>query len=655
MGSLAAHSTSVVRARSTSGRRVLWIVALALGGVVLAVFFLAVLERFVYAGDVMPGVKVEGVDVEGKNEDAAFADISAMATKLETEPLRATIGDREVVADASILEVHVDELATLSAARHAGRSANPIEQTVGTVLRRFRPDEIPVQVSYSTAGLEGALDGWEREAASGGVEGALQFDGVNVIAVEPVGGSGLMRDEARSLLEAELRDPERESVALPVGEIKPKVTKAEVERAAAAARVMLTGNHDIVANGVTVPVTPEQLVTALGTKIDGHQLALVIDSDKLRAALGTSLGTVEQAPVDASFQVTSENTVNVVPSVNGHQIDLAKVGDEILAGTRTINASVTEVAPAHDTAWAQSLGIKEQVSTFTTRHNAGEDRVKNIHRGADLLNNTIVEPGATFSLNDTIGPRTAERGFVVAPVFYGEFTEDVGGGVSQLATTTFNAVFFGGYEDVYHKPHTIYITRYPMGREATVNYPTVDLKFRNNSKAGVLIRTSYSATSITVTFYGDKEGKTVTEDGRKVLAEHADRGALLRLSRPVGPRQGQRLRQPPGRPVPARRGRPRRHRGRVLPSDLAAGVRPGPPAVLVELQDVPEQIPGREGCAGLDAHHGCPTGNNGPTCTGAVGALTTQRGGHPFRSTCSRRLPILHRKPYCRAVEGMTW
>jgi vancomycin resistance protein YoaR len=145
--------------------------------------------------------------------------------------------------------------------------------------------------------------------------------------------------------------------------------------------------------------------------------------------------------------------------------------------------------------------------------------VKNIHRAADILNNTVVEPGATFSLNDTIGPRTAERGFVVAPVFYGGFTEDVGGGVSQLATTTFNAVFFGGYEDVYHKPHSIYITRYPMGREATVNYPTVDLKFKNDSPAGILIRTSYTATSITVTFYGDKEGKTVTEEGRKVLGE----------------------------------------------------------------------------------------------------------------------------------------
>ena len=137
-------------------RRVLWIVALALGGVVLAVFFLAVLERFVYAGDVMPGVKVEGVDVEGKNEDAAFADISAMATKLET---RAVARDHRRSAKSS--PTRRCSKCTSTSSRPCRRlgmpveARNPIEQTVGTVLRRFRPDEIPVQVSYSTAGLEG--------------------------------------------------------------------------------------------------------------------------------------------------------------------------------------------------------------------------------------------------------------------------------------------------------------------------------------------------------------------------------------------------------------------------------------------------------------------------------------------------------------------
>jgi vancomycin resistance protein YoaR len=107
----------------------------------------------------------------------------------------------------------------------------------------------------------------------------------------------------------------------------------------------------------------------------------------------------------------------------------------------------------------------------------------------------------------------------MAPVFYdNDFTQDFGGGVSQLATTFFNAVFFGGYEDVAHQPHSIYISRYPMGRESTINYGTIDVKFRDDTHAGVLIRTSYTASSITVSFYGDKEGKVVTAEGPFVLA-----------------------------------------------------------------------------------------------------------------------------------------
>ena len=310
------------------------------------------------------------------------------------------------------------------------------------------------------------------------------------------------------------------------------------------ARELLTGTHRLATDAATLTIAPEQLATALGTRIDGRRLELTIDPDKLRVALAPGLSAFERAPVDASFEITAANTVNVVPSAVGRQVDLAEVGDQILDGNRQVTAPVVESVPARDTAWAEGLGIKEQVSTFTTRHNSGEERVKNIHRGADLLNNTIVEPGATFSLNDTLGPRTAERGFVVAPVFYGEFTEDVGGGVSQLATTVFNAVFFGGYEDVYHKPHTIYISRYPMGREATVNYPSVDLKFRNNTEAGVLIRTSYSSNSITVTFYGDKEGKVVSEDGRKQLGETAIEEQLVDCPGSGRSRQEQRVLAP---------------------------------------------------------------------------------------------------------------
>jgi vancomycin resistance protein YoaR len=535
-GTRSARPRPKAGSRATRTRRPVWqLVALIAGGAVLIVFFLAVAERVVYSGKVMPGVDVDGIDVAGKSEDDAYADISALASDLETRPLEATIDGREVVADASLLEVDVDELATLRDARKAARSGNPIDQTAGAVLRRFRPDDVSLHVSYNEAGLTGVIDAWERETLDGRVEGNLEFDGTEVVEVLPKAGTGLLRHDARTALDAQLRSADRNTVKLPVGKVEPKLTRDDVATTAAQARAILGKTHELATDGATLTITPEQLVTAMGTRIEETEtgggpgkaraaasdatLELTIDPEKLRAALGESLGELETAPVDATFEVTSAGTVNVVPSQNGRQVDMKMVAEALLDDETRITAALEETPPERDTAWAEGLNIKEQVSTFTTNHKSGEERVKNIHRAADLLNNTIVEPGATFSLNDTIGPRTAERGFVVAPVFYGEFTEDFGGGVSQLATTTFNAVFWGGYEDVYHKPHTIYITRYPMGREATVNYPTVDLKFKNNTNAGVLIRTSYSASSITVTFYGDKEGKTVEEQDRKVLGE----------------------------------------------------------------------------------------------------------------------------------------
>ncbi|MGH9034842.1 MAG: VanW family protein, partial [Acidimicrobiia bacterium] len=210
-------------------------------------------------------------------------------------------------------------------------------------------------------------------------------------------------------------------------------------------------------------------------------------------------------------------TVRIEPSVTGRRLDAAPVAAALLAGERRVTGHLVDVPPAVDTARAQSLRIVEVVSTFTTHHPAGQPRVKNIHRIADLLQNSVILPGDRFSINEKVGPRTRASGFVKAPVIYeGEFTEDIGGGVSQFATTFFNAAFFGGYEIVAHKPHTYYISRYPQGREATVSFPQPDLIIANNSTTGILVRTSYTESSITVTFFGDREGRTVRAEGPRV-------------------------------------------------------------------------------------------------------------------------------------------
>jgi vancomycin resistance protein YoaR len=270
------------------------------------------------------------------------------------------------------------------------------------------------------------------------------------------------------------------------------------------------------ASRITVP--PTTVGAALGAVARGRQLDLVVDPAALRRGIGAALASIETAPRDADFTVNGTR-VSVVPSVTGRQVDLTRVGRQIADGTHHIRAALAEVTPAHDTAWAEGLHITGLVSTYTTEHPCCAPRVTNIHVAAAALNGAIVEPGQTFSLNQRLGPRTLEKGYVVAPQIAAnlDYEDSVGGGVSQVSTTLFNAVFFGGYQDVTHTVHALYISRYPMGREATLNYPSIDNRFRNDTRNGVLIRTAVSGTSVTVSLYGNNEGRTVRAEGPNVL------------------------------------------------------------------------------------------------------------------------------------------
>ncbi|MFP5326705.1 MAG: VanW family protein, partial [Acidimicrobiia bacterium] len=164
--------------------------------------------------------------------------------------------------------------------------------------------------------------------------------------------------------------------------------------------------------------------------------------------------------------------------------------------------------------------IVEPIATFTTSHPAGQPRVQNIHRIADMLRGTVILPGETFSVNGTVGRRTKANGFVAAPVIEeGRFSEGVGGGISQFATTLFNAAFHGGLDFGEYQSHSIYISRYPYGREATLSYPHPDLQIKNTTPHGVLIWPEYTERTITVTLYstrfatGEQTGQSESQRG----------------------------------------------------------------------------------------------------------------------------------------------
>jgi vancomycin resistance protein YoaR len=258
----------------------------------------------------------------------------------------------------------------------------------------------------------------------------------------------------------------------------------------------------------------------LAAVIENSELVLRVDAAKLRAAFAPALSLIEVPPRDAGFAIDGA-TASVIPAQMGKLADLESAAREIARANHHVTAPVADVPPARTTEWAQQLNITELVGTFTTNFPSGQPRVKNIHKAASVIDGTIVPPGETFSLNQALGPRTLDKGYVLAPGIGAdlEYEDSVGGGVSQLSTTLYNATFFGCYQDVTHSVHALYISRYPMGREATLNYPGIDNQFRNDSASGVLIKTYYGSSSVTVSLYGNKGGRSCREEGPNVLQE----------------------------------------------------------------------------------------------------------------------------------------
>lgn len=145
------------------------------------------------------------------------------------------------------------------------------------------------------------------------------------------------------------------------------------------------------------------------------------------------------------------------------------------------------------------------MSTYTTRFTPGEPRVRNIELAAQILDGHVVAPGATFSFNDVVGPRTRRRGYVPAPAIMGpRLVNDVGGGICQVSSTLYNAVFRAGLDIRKARAHTMYMPEYPQGREAAVSYPALDFTWRNDTRRPVRIQVAYTGSSLTVNLWGER-------------------------------------------------------------------------------------------------------------------------------------------------------
>jgi vancomycin resistance protein YoaR len=397
--------------------------------------------------------------------------------------------------------LRVDLDATIGEARSAG-ALDRLRGLLGT-----RRDVDPVPVIHEDL-LTAALQPLASKVRRIGRGASVVFTGLTPTVNEPVTERTLdIAGAVEAIRKGYLRPGD---ITVPVRTQAAKSSPEDVSAAEKAARAAVAAPVTVSVDGKPLEIRALDIARGLTFEpTDDGALVPRLDGGKVLHSLDTRLESVEQLPRDATFDVSSGAPV-LVPSRDGRTVRADELSGALLgvldkAAPRRASVSLKVTPPRVTTERARGLGIREVIGTFTTHHPCCAPRVKNIHTIADIVDGYVVLPGETFSMNGVVGKRDTARGFVQAPqILRGQFVKDVGGGVSQFATTTFNAVFFSGMKDVEHQPHSYYISRYPPGREATVSFPQPDLRWQDDAPTGVLITTSYTEGSITVTFWGTK-------------------------------------------------------------------------------------------------------------------------------------------------------
>ncbi len=500
---------------------------LALAGLLLAVVGSFAVARALAGDSVLGNVQALGIDLGGLSPDELTTALQDAEMMLLGRESVFRIGDASTPLLPSQVNLSVDVETMAAEALQIGRQGGLSEQFRWWIGHFGTTETVPAIATLDDAAVEQVLIGWDEDfVGNPPFPGAVTFDGTTPVAEYPRDGEQVDRSVAGSIILDTLTAENADPVELPVVAVSATLTAGDVDDAVARARLWLSAPVTLRSDEVSITFTTEQMASALNTESTGDRLALSFDPETIAPILEAQRGDIEQAPVNARFEIDGSE-VRIVPGRSGTLIDPEATAGALETGassaTRTAVLPLIEGAePEVTTETLESYGVNHMVSQFTTYHDCCQNRVTNIHLIADAVDGVIVPPGATFSLNEHVGPRTEEKGYLEdGTIVGGELTKTVGGGVSQFATTFFNAVFWGGYEDVAHKAHSFYFPRYPEGIEATISWPSPELAFRNDSDAAVLVDTSYTDTSITVRFFGNN-------DGRSVALAYSDGGGLAR-------------------------------------------------------------------------------------------------------------------------------
>ena len=509
------------RASSHPGR----IVATVLAAVAVCVFFLVFADFMLTAGHVHPGVSIGGVPVGGMTPTKAAEKLASVLPAKSAAPIGVSYQGQSWTARPVDLGITFDYDSLVATAMAYGRTSGLLGDIGQRAGAYFGAARLPARASADPGKLSAFVGKITEVTDRPFVDASVTMQGTSSVASPSASGMAVDQATLTTLVLTAFTATNR-TVAVPVHVRQPDVSDKSAEVARDAVAAMIAQPATVTWGTQKWSVASKDLAKMMAfRKVQAStgewSLEPYVSARKATALVKPRLGGNVGHPARDAKIVARSGIVRIIRSQTGIGPDFESLSVALTSALKSPAAQPRVVAlhtrqtqPKITTSLAQRMGIKERISTFTTTYQTDmKPRVNNIHVLGNALDGKLVAPGGVFSFNGAIGERTAAKGYEVANVIVGgKLVQALGGGICQVGTTLFNAVFVSGFPVIERHNHSFYLSHYPKGRDATVSWGGPDFKFKNTTKHWVLVATTYTAGSITISLYGTDPRYTVTSE-----------------------------------------------------------------------------------------------------------------------------------------------
>ncbi len=479
-----------------------------LGQLILTFLFVLFLGLFVWSITVVPpNSRMLGYEIGGKLPQTVFEQLNIATKDRLDDPI-------QVQTPQGIFTLNPTEIGIKL---NLAESVNSISKNPFIFLRSiFFPVDFKTSVTLDEDALKTSLQKVVQNNTFTPVNATITTKEGQVVTTSAKSGQEINWDKTIKNIESSWLNQNR-TTQLEISFIPPDVNDEDVLQARTNLAELAIASPIVLNFGDRkVEISPRVIGTALNFEEENNKLVSKFDENVIIQEISRQIPNIQSVATDARFEFIG-NKVALIPAQEGlkfipGQLDAAMSPVFRQKNNRQVNLENAVVKPKISTESLEALGIKEQLSSFRQEFEYMPYREKNVSQAAKYMDGKILKPGEIYSMNETIKERTSQNGYVKG-IYIGEggrFAMGMGGGVSIITAATWSSAFYAGLEKIEQRAHSVLISRYTPGLEATVSWPKLDLKFKNNTKHHVLIRAIAERDSITIAMYGTKEFDKIT-------------------------------------------------------------------------------------------------------------------------------------------------